>query len=149
LQNANDELRAKIESYKKALKGLLDDNPTAENLERIRELGLLPVSTAQDGLYKGLSPIPAASLTATNPISCPYDDSNSSNSVPIHDGNDPPSEWNGSGYDPNDGRIAGRQAGWHPILVVRQSEDISSSMEPYDDELPLPYHKPAVICALP
>lgn len=56
-------------------------------------------------------------------------------------------DWFRGGYDPNDGRISGRQFGWHFILVVRESLSIaptSTSTEMLASEYREPYHRLAV-----
>lgn len=113
LRKTNDELQAKVERYKEAFEGLLEDKSSREASERIRQLDLSPRINGQrestgEQSHAGHPGHPA--------------------SVGHHSlsGDDPHTEWLRGGYDPNDGRIAGRQDGWHPILQIRRSQEIQS-----------------------
>lgn len=51
------------------------------------------------------------------------------------------------GYDPNDGRISGRQDGWHFVLVIKESRFIATSVtsiETRESEYRPPYQRPPV-----
>lgn len=152
LRETNEELQAKVERYKDAFKILLEGNPSAETLDRIKTLGFSPKfgsrSESTETHSRGNTAPPSVNnqnyQRRDGPVmingvlySAGEDDtSNSGSGVPVHDGNDPHEDWRGGGYDPNDGRIAGKQNGWHPILIIRQSEVIlgSQSVEGVPDD---------------
>lgn len=164
LRDANESLQAKIERYKEVFEGLIDGDPTVATRDHIRTLGLSPRNSNGTRSSTG-----GFSQMDTGPVfgndSLPDQDSPSDNDSASHPGrnpfpeqngrlgsepfpsHDPHMEWLSTGFDPNDGRISGKQEGWHPILVVRQSQEIQSSSrtnESRDGEFWQPYRKPQV-----
>lgn len=164
LRDTNESLQAKLEMYKEAFESLVDDNPTIATRDHIRSLGLTPRtnnrgssstggnSQPDNGPFFGNDPFsaqdsPSDNDSASHPGRNPFPPRKtrlSSEPFPPHD---PHNEWLATGFDPNDGRISGKQEGWHPILVVRQSEEIQSSSrtnESRDGQSWQSYQKPQV-----
>lgn len=143
LRSTNEELQAKVEKYKEMFDELLHNNPSKQTTDRIQSLGLSPkASRSTEGAEEQPNEESASSTgqeSHLRPISDP-----SQTPFPVFDLSSPPmprAKWPGDGYDPNDGRISGRQDGWHHVLVVKASREIVSSGSTNESE-ESEYHTP-------
>ena len=156
LRKTNEALAAKIERYKDIFEDLLSDNPSRETVHRIKDLGLSPDvpvrrDSTGDHSHDGSTP------------SLGYDSNQRQGSLPdlsLPQGREWLSEPElqidalGGGYDPNDGRISGKQDGWHHMLVIIESQSLISAETTETMEMPnngeyRPSFRRATVIALP
>lgn len=143
LCDTNESLQAKIDSYEEVFRRLLDERPNRDTRDRLNELEPPPrynhhretlagdYSQKENGPSSSNDSIPAQDPSLDNDSAChpnrsPFARQDTHLGREPFPRYDPHVERRSVGYDPNDGRISGRQQGWHPILVVRQAQGIET-----------------------